>query len=255
MWPGRLPYLGVSAGAVLWFIALCLVIVWTRARAVRCYGMERASIERALRWGILATFVGAWAGALLDRLPRLAQGFSMSDLLGSGFSSGPGYFACLVTVLFIFRKNPRDVTYTMEAASVPIAFMIAIGRLGCLANGCCRGLPTNLPFGIHFPDQPPGMALFPVQPLESAYVSVVGLLLLVVEKKFGTCARRRGGALLMPLLIASYGLWRVLSGFLRADRRVLHGLIAPQLWWLLWTLIGIAWLTHTLRTSPKKFSS
>lgn len=254
MWPGTLPYLGVGARSLIWFFALAVMVIWTRTRAVRRYGMRRKHIERIVRWGVLADIFGAWAGAILDRLPQIAQGLIAFDPRGYGFSSGPGHFAFVAAVLFVCRKNPRDVTLAMEAASVPTAFMLAIGRLGCLAGGCCRGLPTTLPIGIHFPDMPPDTAVFPIQPLESAVAVALGFMLMALEKKRGTCVERQGGALLMPLLIVCFGAWRVLSGFLRADARVLPGLIAPQLWWIAGTLVGALWLTHTLlherRVSP-----
>jgi phosphatidylglycerol:prolipoprotein diacylglycerol transferase len=32
-----------------------------------------------------------------------------------------------------------------------MALGVGIGRLGCFMNGCCFGLPTSLPWGVHFP--------------------------------------------------------------------------------------------------------
>ncbi len=249
MFPQTLSLFGVrllSVGSALWLAALCLVIVWTRSRAVRLYGMRRELVESALLWAILGAFVGAGLGAFIDRLPRFFAGAGMPALFGSGFSSGAGYFAAAAAVIVRFRKDLREAALAFESMSVPTAFMIAIGRLGCLANGCCRGLPTDLPIGIHFPNLPPEVGFFPYQPLESAFAALLGAALWAVEKKFGTCVERKTGAFLMPLLIVCYGTWRVLSGFFRAGGRT-FGLIGPQYWWIVWTLVGAVWLARTLR--------
>ncbi len=40
---------------------------------------------------------------------------------------------------------------TMDLAGVCVPVALAMGRLGCLLNGCCYGKPTSLPWGITYP--------------------------------------------------------------------------------------------------------
>lgn len=39
---------------------------------------------------------------------------------------------------------------TGDSFAMPVAVGIALGRLACFSGGCCYGLPTDLPWGIHF---------------------------------------------------------------------------------------------------------
>lgn len=40
---------------------------------------------------------------------------------------------------------------TMDLAGVCVPLALAVGRVGCLLNGCCYGKPTGLPWGITYP--------------------------------------------------------------------------------------------------------
>lgn len=40
---------------------------------------------------------------------------------------------------------------TLDLAGLCVPFALAIGRIGCLLNGCCYGKPTSLPWGITYP--------------------------------------------------------------------------------------------------------
>lgn len=39
----------------------------------------------------------------------------------------------------------------MDLAGLCVPLALAIGRIGCLLNGCCYGKPTSLPWGISYP--------------------------------------------------------------------------------------------------------
>ena len=88
----------------------------------------------------------------------------------------------------------------------------AIGRVGCLLNGCCYGKPTDAWCGVTFPDQ--GVAVVPTQLLESA-----GLLLLYLVLR----SLQRPGLLQYPgrvfgAYLAGYGALRFALEFTRGDQ-------------------------------------
>ncbi|MBI5211285.1 MAG: prolipoprotein diacylglyceryl transferase [Elusimicrobia bacterium] len=70
-----------------------------------------------------------------------------------------------------------------------VAFCQSLGRLGCLATGCCYGKPTSLPLGIIFSDPfspaPKGIPLHPTQVYESVLCAVLAAVLHHRLKKEG----------------------------------------------------------------------
>ena len=57
---------------------------------------------------------------------------------------------------------------------LPLAIAIAIGRWGCFFNGCCAGMPTDLPWGYDFGD---GVRRHPTQIYESLFhLSMAGMI-------------------------------------------------------------------------------
>lgn len=108
----------------------------------------------------------------------------------------------------------------------------AIGRLGCFFNGCCWGRPTDLPWGVVYPEgsalhgyllhehirqgAAPGDAghphpVHPTQLYESLGLFVIYLLFCYVYPR----RTRQGGLLLLYPVF--YGVLRFLVEFFRAD--------------------------------------
>ncbi|HIE09685.1 MAG TPA: prolipoprotein diacylglyceryl transferase [Armatimonadetes bacterium] len=54
-------------------------------------------------------------------------------------------------VAFAYAKRAKIPTLDLLDCFAPIAALgLAIGRIGCFLNGCCYGVPTDLPWGIRF---------------------------------------------------------------------------------------------------------
>jgi phosphatidylglycerol:prolipoprotein diacylglycerol transferase len=64
-----------------------------------------------------------------------------------------GGFVLAVPVAFWYIvRNKFPVWRFADIAAPGFALGIAVGRIGCLFNGCCFGTPTDLPWGIRFPE-------------------------------------------------------------------------------------------------------
>jgi phosphatidylglycerol:prolipoprotein diacylglycerol transferase len=95
----------------------------------------------------------------------------------------------MVGYLWLRKLNILQVL-DIYGALVPLGH--AVGRLGCLAAGCCYGLPTTRPWGVVFPEggiAPSGIALHPTQAYEAGYNLLLGMILL------GLLAKRQAGKL------------------------------------------------------------
>lgn len=227
---------------VFWGIALCAMVLWTRKRAVAKYGISFNDATDVLRWVIFGVFIGATVGGYFDNWTRFAESpVKLLYFWKSGLSSGPGFIGGGLAGLYKLRKLSVPVDCFAEAAALPCALLVFVGRWGCFLNGCCLGIPTNSVWGVRYPFNPL-VSVFPTQLFESFAALLIGLLLWGIEKKLNrTPAQTAKGAVIWPLFLISYGLYRFLFDFLRAGDRIL-GLRVGQYTGLLALLVGVFWL-------------
>ena len=145
----------------------------------------------------LAAFIGAMIGAKLPFLIFQLWQVSTNDstqtswssvLLGSWFANGKtimfgivgGYFAVEFAKWILSIK-----TRTGDSFAVPVAVGVALGRLGCFFAGCCHGVETELPWGVHFTiaDGDSEVLRHPTQIYEFLFHTVAASVLLVFYLK------------------------------------------------------------------------
>ena len=130
-----------------------------------------------------------------------------------------------------------------------LAVMLAVGRVGCLLEGCCSGAGATFAaaprFWLHFPTDPANFWRFPSQPLESFAALCIALFLAVLSALLPEDKRRRGGVL-FPFVLILYGLYRLLAdpqrqlyadGLMNVNRYV----------WTAGIIVGAAWLMRTAK--------
>ena len=121
------------------------------------------------------------------------------------------YFPLAIAAVVLLAKN-RKAGLDLTAVSLPIPW--AMGKLGCLFNGCCHGKPCSLPWAIVFPEgagsTPAGIPLHPTQVYE---ILLMGLLVLVFRLLRG----ERGRGTMLLWFIGIYGIGRATIDFFRGD--------------------------------------
>jgi phosphatidylglycerol:prolipoprotein diacylglycerol transferase len=178
-----------------------------------------------------------------------------------------GVIAGFATAFYFARK--RRVSFlTVTDIFVPsLALGIAIGRIGCFFNGCCFGVPTDLPWGIHFPagsmadDVFGASCVHPTQAYESLYMLVVLGALLFLDRTHLALGKLTGWFLLLygcgRFLIeqirwyeASMILWQ--NGALRFtfSQAISLGMIGVGAWLLLRRVRLAPDLTRASRNHP-----
>ncbi|MCA9009235.1 MAG: prolipoprotein diacylglyceryl transferase [Planctomycetaceae bacterium] len=185
-------------------------------------------------WIGLGAFIGAM---VIAKLP-----FVVLDPVGMG--DGTAFFMSGKTILFglvggyfgveLVKWRLGIKVKTGDSFAVPVAGSIAVGRLSCLAGGCCYGTPTTLPWGLIFPavDQLPR---HPTQLYEFAFHLTAAIVLTWLQKK-GLFRSQ-----LIKLYFISYCVYRFLSEYLRPEVRDVYGLTAYQ-WTSAILIILFAWL-------------
>ncbi len=125
-----------------------------------------------------------------------------------------------VTAIIIIRKNKINLLKTLDLLIPFIALGQAIGRIGCLLNGCCFGKVSK--FGIYF-------AVFDQVLIPTQLYSSLLLLLIFIILRFMQDRPHLPGQILCSYLFL-YSIKRFFIEFFRADSpKIFYGLTLFQI--------------------------
>jgi phosphatidylglycerol:prolipoprotein diacylglycerol transferase len=154
--------------------------------AKRLAGQEGIAPDAVVDLSLTVLIAGILGSKLLMIIVELFNGvplshvFSLSMLRAGGAVHG-GILASVAAFFWRVRVLKLPVAKTLDALATAVPLGQAIGRLGCIAAGCCYGLPATLPWAMsyHNPDAarfgvPLDLPLHPVQ----AYFGLSNLIIL-----------------------------------------------------------------------------
>ena len=180
--------------------------------------------------GILLFIISLFLGSLLPGL--LYSGWQW---LRQGTCPGTrsvrvigGLMSSLPIMYFFLRHQGIPVGKAFDLGCLPVPLGLAIGRLGCLAAGCCGGKITDSRIGLHLPDSQGIWAVrYPTQLISAGADLLIFLLLLaweriVRDKGHGGSSYPFDGFIFLVFL-GLYSGKRVLVQFLRVDNVPLWG--------------------------------
>jgi phosphatidylglycerol---prolipoprotein diacylglyceryl transferase len=127
-----------------------LVALWITGRLAARSGLDK---ERTTNLGIYCALTGLLGAKLLliifDSITQPSRIFSLSTLQAAGVFQGGLVLAVGFAFYYTNRYGMPWLT-TFDTFAPGIAIGHAIGRLGCLAAGCCWGKACDLPWAITF---------------------------------------------------------------------------------------------------------
>lgn len=169
-----------------------LVALWVAVRFGARAGLDR---EKVMNLGIYCALTGLLGAKLLMILFDLpfflshpGEIFSLSTLQAAGVFQG-GLVLAVAFAFFYTRRFGMPWLVTADAFAPGIAIGHAIGRLGCLAAGCCWGTVCDRPWAITFrnPETTTGVPHFqplhPTQIYEMIAEAAVFIFLLWIARK------------------------------------------------------------------------
>jgi phosphatidylglycerol---prolipoprotein diacylglyceryl transferase len=175
----------------------------------------------------------------------------LSILRAGGVFYG-GLIAAVAVAFWYMRRHRMPLWTTCDVFAPGIALGHAVGRLGCLAAGCCYGRPTDVPWAITFTNPaaaanvgtPLGVPLHPTQIYESAAELLILLFLLATEKR----GRSFEGRTFWSYMLL-YGISRFVIEFFRGDERgmVFSNISTSQFISLLIVPLAVAMLLYLSR--------
>ncbi len=128
--------------------------------------------------GVIGGLVGAkvvWAIEFRDQAPFLALLLSRSGLSWFG-----GFLGGVSAGLWALRRRKIPLLPALAAAAPALAIGHAIGRIGCFLVGDDYGRPTDLSWGVAFPQglPPTSIPVHPTQLYEAAGLAVIAWALI-----------------------------------------------------------------------------
>lgn len=168
-----LPTYGVLVAAAF------LTALWVTSKLGRRVGLDRENLLNLGIYCALAGMLGAKLTMFLFDFEYYARNpgeiLSRATLQAAGVFQGGVMLAVLVAYFYMKNKGMPGLT-TSDVFAPGLALGHAIGRIGCLAAGCCWGIECDRPWAVTFknPDAhnlvnvPLNVPLHPTQLYESA---------------------------------------------------------------------------------------
>jgi phosphatidylglycerol:prolipoprotein diacylglycerol transferase len=199
----------VHSYGVMLLLAFFVGVGIARRRAPR-FGLTPQNVYDASFWALILGVLGARAFFILQEWKYYSAHTSeVFSLQFAGLTSFGGVVFGMVGLFLWARKSKVSFMRLLDVLSGPFLIAHAIGRVGCLLNGCCYGGVCDLPWGIHVADVP-GHLFHPAQIYDSLMNIAAFGILIWRERK--TIAYGRSFSLAMML----HGTARFIYEFWRA---------------------------------------
>jgi phosphatidylglycerol:prolipoprotein diacylglycerol transferase len=193
---------------VLLVVGVVVAVALSRRRA-SSFGLAPERVWDSVTWLVLPGIFGA-------RLLYVAQHWDyyasrpgeLYSLRFEGLTSFGGLIGGLVGFLVWKQRSKVDGWRFLDTISIPVLVAQAIGRVGCLLNGCCHGRPSDLWCAV--PVHGLGTRHLPAQLLETGLLLVGAWAATRIERP------RDPGGRSFGLMLAVFGASRFVYEFLRA---------------------------------------
>ncbi len=192
-------------------IGVVLGLYWAARRAPRFHVNPDIIMDSAI-WTVVLGVIGARVVYIVQEWDHFRQPAYRGELFSlqfSGLTSFGGIVFGFIALVLWCRWKKAPVWSVLDTFGAPLLVAQAIGRIGCLANGCCHGGPTSAWWGV--PMDASGVRYFPAQLVDTALCLVLAWILSRWERQQDRLPGTAAG-----LAIVFYGLSRFIYEFFRA---------------------------------------
>ncbi|MBS3899090.1 MAG: prolipoprotein diacylglyceryl transferase [Dethiobacter sp.] len=112
-------------------------------------GLPAEKLLDMAMWILIASLVGARLLFILIELPMyLADPLSVFHVRSGGLSFHGGLIGGIAAGLWYTHRHKLPQGKVADLVAPYLALGYGIVRIGCLLNGCCFGIPANLPWAL-----------------------------------------------------------------------------------------------------------
>ena len=222
----------IGSFTVPWFgvmVALgSLIGLWTASRRAMKVGIVPDKIFDVGVWLIVGGILGGRIFYVVTYWEKSFAGQPAWEIFAirhGGLVYYGGLIGAALAGNFYARRKKLPIWKLADILAPSLALGYAIGRIGCLMNGCCYGRTCDLPWAIHFPQthETHGAAIHPTQ----IYESLLNLGLYFAMAWF--FKRRKFDGQVFAVYLMCYALARSFVEIFRGDYtpQHIHGGLTP----------------------------
>ncbi len=238
----EIPALGIRVPSFgVLFLLACVAALYLTAWRARREKLDPETVFELAVWLMGGGYIGARV------LYLVAHPESVDGLLGffKIWQGGIVFYGCIIggligSLIYWFR-HPFPFRPMADAVAPALVLGSAIGRIGCLLNGCCFGALSNLPWAVRFPARTLPWARhvqeglisradthsLPIHPTQ-LYAALDGFLILALLTAY--YPRRKRDGEVMALLMVTYSVTRFANEALRSDEPALFAGLTMSQW-------------------------
>ncbi len=207
-----------------------LVSAWIVSRRLREYDADPEHASTILIYAMIGGVVGSKLYFAIDESLRTGAAFLPLLLSRAGITWYGGFIGGTLLVILATRIHGLSTRMISSCVASAAPFGQACGRIGCFLVGDDYGRPTDLPWGIAFPEgaPPTHVPVHPTQLYEAAWLLLLGAFL---------WRRRRASPFLFGEYLVGAGIGRFVVEIWRVNTRVAHGLTEAQ--WIALALVAL----------------
>jgi phosphatidylglycerol---prolipoprotein diacylglyceryl transferase len=138
-------------------LGFLLTVVWAARRAAKSGGNP----DVVLNCAFIALIGGVGGSRFMyvvhyweqyaSRGNWMAVAWSIIDMRKGGLEVYGGFIAACLGVLIYMIFWGHSFRWYLDILAPSAALGMGLGRIGCFLNGCCWGLPSELPWAVRFP--------------------------------------------------------------------------------------------------------
>ncbi len=219
-------FLGVRWYGIMVALAVLVVVLWMVWEVRRGAKISYDTI-------FTAALVGIPSGVIISRLLHVIdmwdyyRQFPGQIIGGSGLTIYGAVLGATLGIWIYSKFSHFKFGYLADLLAPAAVLAQAVGRVGCILNGCCYGAETSLPWGMVYTNPlsyaPLGVAVHPTPLYEIIYLLIIFAVLLQLRGRF-----KPDGSLFL-IYLSLYSLWRIGIDFLREGTPFILGLHQAQI--------------------------
>lgn len=196
------------------FLLGCFVAI----RHARRVGWDVDALVDVIFWASVSAIVGSRALWLFQNPGHFQGPLDLIDLRRGGLVFY-GAFVGLPVAWAVARRRGLPWWEVLDVFGRVLPMSHGVSRLGCLAAGCCYGLPTDLPWGVVYPphvDSMPGLAPAGVALHPTPIYEAIGLFVLAAGLTWLDGRKRFAGQTMLSYVLG-YAALRSVTELFRGD--------------------------------------